>query len=335
MTQRGSIIIITIWTMFFLGALVVAVAARVDGGLRVASLFKTRIESYQLARAGVEKAIIEVLSETNSWSGPGESWCKEDLFKNIGLGGGSYSVWHKVVQADGSVATVYGMGDEESRININKASQKQLSAFVMTAGGMDSAAAADIAASIVDWLDKDDDMLTGGAEKNYYEGLSQPIRCHNGDFQSVYELLLVKGMTPALFERLGPHMTIYGTGKVNVNTADAVVLASVGAACGGESSVCTSVANKLLAFRQGGSALTGSSQADIVAQLNQSVRLENNEQALLLGMIPYLTLQSTCFSGTAEGSVGTGPGAPQVGNAKRVEFVFDRVKKAKVFWYEN
>jgi type II secretory pathway component PulK len=333
MTKRGSIIIITMWTMFFLGALVVAVAARVDAGLKVASLFKTRIESSQLARAGVEKGIIELLSDTNSWDGVGEAWCREDLFKNIGLGSGSFSVWHKVVQGDGSVTTVYGMSDEESRINITKATPQLLNAFAMTAGGLDSAAAADMAASIVDWRDQDDDMLTGGAEKNYYEGLSQPIRCHNGDFQSVYELLFVKGMTPALFERLEPHMTIYGTGKVNVNTADAVVLASVGVACGGDSGVAMSLAKKIVAFTHEGNALTGSSPDEITTQLRQSVA--GNEQVLLRNMMSYLTLQSTCFGGTAEGRVGSGAGAPEIGNAKRVEFVFDRVKKVKVSWYEN
>src|SRR4051794_10034462 len=56
----------------------------------------------------------------------------------------------------------------------------------------------EIAASIVDWLDADDEPRTGGAESDHYSGLNPPYRAKNGPLESLDELLLVKGVTPQL-----------------------------------------------------------------------------------------------------------------------------------------
>jgi general secretion pathway protein K len=56
-----------------------------------------------------------------------------------------------------------------------------------------------IADSILDWRDKDDLHRTNGAENDYYESLPKPYACKNADFDSVSELLLVRGVTPALY----------------------------------------------------------------------------------------------------------------------------------------
>ena len=50
-------------------------------------------------------------------------------------------------------------------------------------------------------------------------------------FQSVDELRLVLGMTPSLFDRLAPHLTVFGAGDPDLTMADPVVLraaASIG-----------------------------------------------------------------------------------------------------------
>lgn len=56
-----------------------------------------------------------------------------------------------------------------------------------------------IADSIVDWSDSDDLHLTNGAESEYYEGLDRPYRAKNANFDSVQELLLVRGVTREIF----------------------------------------------------------------------------------------------------------------------------------------
>jgi type II secretory pathway component PulK len=338
---RGSVLVLTLWTLFFLSALAIAVAARVDAGLKLASWCKTRTEAYSLAEAGVERAIMEVLADTNtSWDATTESWGNnEAVFKNAGLGEGTFSVYHMTCELGGMTVTNYGLIDEESRINLSKASSNLLASLVTTAGGVDSASANDVAAAIVDWRNREDDVLTGGAGNNYYKGLSDPMRRNSAAFQLVHELLLVKGVSLELFQRLEPHVTVYGTGKVNINTADSMVLASVALTCGGNSATCASLARKVVALRQGQVDGRASAGGDIIRQVMRPGVLASDEGKLLSQMIPYLTLQSTCFRGIAEGrSSGreTGhEGAVMLGDISRIEFVFDRAHRTRVFWYEN
>jgi general secretion pathway protein K len=53
--------------------------------------------------------------------------------------------------------------------------------------------------SILDWRDNDDLRRLHGAEDEYYQSLPDPYRAKNDDFESVEELLLVKGITPEIF----------------------------------------------------------------------------------------------------------------------------------------
>jgi DNA uptake protein ComE-like DNA-binding protein len=84
----------------------------------------------------------------------------------------------------------FAIDDEGSKININTANRDTL----MKLPGM----SADIADAIIDWRDTDDQPGASGAETDYYQSLQPPYRCKNGPFETVEELLLVKGVTPDL-----------------------------------------------------------------------------------------------------------------------------------------
>jgi general secretion pathway protein K len=101
--------------------------------------------------------------------------------------------------------------------------------------------------SVKDWLDSgDDDATTGlsGAESSYYEELDPPYPSRNGPIQDLNEMLLIKGITPAIFydfeenPGLSNFMTVHGmipgegasfswSGRININTADVPVLAAL------------------------------------------------------------------------------------------------------------
>ncbi|APZ91696.1 Type II secretory pathway, component PulK [Fuerstiella marisgermanici] len=57
----------------------------------------------------------------------------------------------------------------------------------------------DVVDAILDWLDSDEDRRPGGAESDYYEGLTVPYSCKNGAMESIDELLKIQGVTPELF----------------------------------------------------------------------------------------------------------------------------------------
>ena len=92
-----------------------------------------------------------------------------------------------------------------------------------------------IVPSIIDWTDSDEQITylpfikqeNTGAESTYYSQLSDPYQCRNGLLETVGELLLVKGITPQVFDCMNDCLTIYGDGKINVNCAPQLVLESL------------------------------------------------------------------------------------------------------------
>jgi general secretion pathway protein K len=85
----------------------------------------------------------------------------------------------------------------------------------------------DLVDAIVDWVDEDDKPEPAGAESLYYQTLRPSYRAANAPLQTLLELRLIKGMTPEIIEKLSKLVTVYpleGQGKVNMNTADPLVL---------------------------------------------------------------------------------------------------------------
>jgi general secretion pathway protein K len=66
-----------------------------------------------------------------------------------------------------------------------------------------------------------------GAESSYYEQLATPYECKDRPLDTIEELLLVKGITPQVFERIRDYVTVYGDGKVSINSASKQVIESL------------------------------------------------------------------------------------------------------------
>ncbi len=118
------------------------------------------------------------------------------------------------------------ISDEGAKINVNKITNETKSGFikVLIAYKLEEFDAEIITDSILDWLDEDDLHHVNGAEKQYYDTLPEPYEPKNGPFETIEELALVRGVTPEIFELLREHLTIYGTGKININFAPKEVL---------------------------------------------------------------------------------------------------------------
>ena len=159
--------------------------------------------------------------------------------ENVELGNGKFTV--KIV-------------DCERKMNINVADERLLHQGLLLAG-VEATDASVVMNSIMDWIDRNDTTLLGGAEKDYYEGSNPPYTCKNGAIDDMMEMLMIKGVTPELLwggastnhslaavqmsERraaaAGGQMPAYAvgltelftpisSGKINVNTASPTVL---------------------------------------------------------------------------------------------------------------
>ncbi len=82
---------------------------------------------------------------------------------------------------------------------------------------------------ILDWIDADINIsLPTGAEDQEYLALNQPYRTANAAFVSISELLLVKGVTREIYDKLSPYVSaLPARVDININTVSPPLLAAL------------------------------------------------------------------------------------------------------------
>ncbi len=85
----------------------------------------------------------------------------------------------------------------------------------------------ELAATLTDWLDADDQTRPEGAEDAEYLVAKPPYRAANRELTDVDNLQHVRGYTPEIIERLRPYVTVLpGYNLLNINTASALVISA-------------------------------------------------------------------------------------------------------------
>jgi DNA uptake protein ComE-like DNA-binding protein len=125
---------------------------------------------------------------------------RRELFDRVGL---PTSAWRFAVVArrfDGPEDTMrFGLTPESAKLDLNHAGDSQIE-MLLTPLLLDLQIEnpQELIDSILDWRDADDQMRDGGAENEYYNLLEPAYNAKNGSFDSVEELLLIKGVTAAV-----------------------------------------------------------------------------------------------------------------------------------------
>lgn len=112
---------------------------------------------------------------------------------------GRFSIVAPHYEPDAPSALRFGLEDESTRLNLatllaGSNEEKAQRDRLMKLPGMTE----EVADSILDWIDTDEDEREFGAESSYYSGLTPPYSPKNGVPTNVEELLLVRGVTPSL-----------------------------------------------------------------------------------------------------------------------------------------
>jgi general secretion pathway protein K len=126
---------------------------------------------------------------------------------------------------DGDIAIAAVAVDESARIDLNSASDALLKSLLQNVGGLSSDDAQAMLDKILDWRDPDDLRRPQGAEEADYRAAGLKYKPSNAPFDGVSELRLVLGMTPALYDRISPTLTVYSRQPgINAATASREVL---------------------------------------------------------------------------------------------------------------
>ncbi len=104
--------------------------------------------------------------------------------------------WHEEPYWGGKYAV--RLIDEGGKISLNRADEALLRKVFETLG-LDLDGQEEVVDAILDWRDSDDLHRLHGAEDEYYMKLREPYHAKNGPFDSVDELLQVRGITRELF----------------------------------------------------------------------------------------------------------------------------------------
>lgn len=191
--------------------------------------YKDALIAAHLAEAAVEQAVREIAGDVafvaTDDDGTLTFYTRDRLAlkrlprTNVPLGDGQFS---------------YRVTDEEARLNLNAATPERVDRLLQ-ALGVDKIERDTINDSLQDWRDANEEHRLNGAESDdTYLQLPMPYRSKNANFDSITELLQVKGVTPAVFQGtadrpgLAAFVTAKSPGQVNLNTAPCQVLKALG-----------------------------------------------------------------------------------------------------------
>lgn len=260
--DRASVLMAVIWMLAILAVFTVAVNRQASQELIMGPWMRDKVEASALARAGIARALLELQQDKFlTFDALNEKWANNKIaFSDIALGNGTFSVLCPDGGEDssGKKSFRYGVCDESAKVNINTASELVLQRLVRAVEpAAEEKEAVEIAQSIIDWRDQDDAQLQSGAESTYYRGLSMPYDPRNGNFESVEELQMVKGIKKKFFVQIKPYVTVYTQSAININTASPIVLQALG--------VTPELSYKMVELRKGDDMIEGTKD-DIVFQ---------------------------------------------------------------------
>lgn len=215
---------IVLWVLIFLTVLASEFNILTRTETLATTNYRQEAEAYYAALAGIEQAKAEILAA----SGP----VYLDETGRLIL---SSSEKDKAIERQGTVGTAtftYTLVDEDRKLNLNNLADIELRNLFGRLG-IEETLLNTLVDSILDWRDPDNLHRINGAEDDYYRSLTPPYSCKDAPFDSVDELLQIKGMKRELLYgasanggsgRLADLLTTWGSGALNVNTADTLAL---------------------------------------------------------------------------------------------------------------
>ncbi|MBF0490416.1 MAG: general secretion pathway protein GspK [Candidatus Omnitrophica bacterium] len=330
--QKGFILIFALWVLCFLTVLAVGVASSVRQKIVVLEKLDQRSRISHVLEAAVKYSASYI---TNQLSHSNQTYStnlkmnlhsNSEVFGQFGLAEDTASISYSVAdQGD-----CYGVVDEERKINLNVMSVSILGRLIERVLEEKPDAARTLAESILDWRQLGESQVSGFFSDEYYNNLEYPYAKKDAAYETLDELLLVKGMTKDKYLKLINYVTIYGEGKVNINTASSQVLYALG--------LEDSLIEKVIEVRQGQDKLEASfddhvfiKTFDVATEINNVIKLLPEEiQAIdALNKQNLLTTNSYCFS------IHTQAHLAHRSFSKEVHAIFSSRENKIVYWKER
>lgn len=253
-SESGLALIMVLWILTILSVIALSFAFMARTEVYSTVSFRDGIEKKFLAEASIERGIMELFyrsANKNQVSAvEGSEIVRIDGRENQGeLDENKYS---------------FRISDETGKININALTDANsiILSNLMVNLGIPGETANTIIDAILDWRDADNLVRLHGAEDSYYESLPVPYKAKNGNFDTLEEMLLVRGVTQEIMFGSGNtpglinFLTVYSKGgAININAAAKEVIMAL-------PNMTSSMADAIIGYRESAE-LRG--QQDVVA----------------------------------------------------------------------
>ncbi len=189
--QRGMALIIVLWIITLMMVIAASFIHTMRTDVNVVANSLSRVKAEVLADAGLQRALYELYKPQTiegRWNtdGSAREWSYRDATITI------------------------TMQDETGKIDINRANDRLLRGLLQSQGVTEEDALK-LVDAIADWRDTDSNRRLRGAEAPEYATAGLNYDPANALFQSTEELKLVLGMTPDIFARIAPLITVYSS----------------------------------------------------------------------------------------------------------------------------
>jgi hypothetical protein len=197
--QRGVALILVIWTFAVLTVLAGEFARAMRDDAMSTRNFKQETQAHYVCVAAINEVILALMTQREDADQEDEEFVTDEdedalgPLRTLALGDGQW-VKGNFNGVDYEVRVV----DEWGKLGLNNVDETVLEEIFYNLGyeEMESKVVID---SIMDWRDEDEEHRLNGAEDDYYEHLPRPYKAKDGAFDSVEELLLVRGVTEDMF----------------------------------------------------------------------------------------------------------------------------------------
>ena len=331
---------ISAWILVGLTILAVNVGHRVSMFTRLSRYQRDSVKALAAAKAGINTAVEALLIDQETApqvDGFSEAWANnQEKFEKIVVGDSDPNVYATVQYTieeesitgasheEGEMVntTMFGAGDEQSKINVNTATGKLLAALLAQCNVNSPE---EIVSNLLLWR--------GTPEPGFainpaaYADLNYDPK--GKLLNTLEELLLVKDMTPEIFQQIQQFLTVCGDGTININTAGREVLAAVATEKNpGQDGLIQLLVDSILKIRANNDLTTTEDDLQFANTGELKAQLGDTDQQNLFSTIESsFGVTSSFFRIQATGTAN--------GISKEVVVMYDRSKNKFKSWNEN
>ncbi|MFA5272277.1 MAG: hypothetical protein WC412_08110 [Candidatus Omnitrophota bacterium] len=315
--KKGVILIVSLWILAILVIFALGIGNRCQIALKLSKHQRDRLKAQLLANAGINYVISELQKDINNHDSLSESWAgNKKIFSNISFEKDKKE-FCKISYPSQNNEEVFGVIDEERRLNINNYSPKLMEEiFTWANTGID---AKSFSAIFNEWINS---KKEAAQDKKIFK--NEPLKVKE-------ELLLIleyfckdSQRAHEAYEKVKNSITVYGKGKLNINTTSKDTLEILTRACAEtetETQAVATLSDKIIRLRDDIGFFSN------ISSISSKLSLETDEASLWNKLSALLTTESNYFT--------IGAQAFTQNAKKKVVATYNRTEQKIVYWHEE